>query len=114
MWSVPSLLRLSSHWRTMWCRERPVSLGPPPAGMQTLVARSSSSRRLAIVSPSISSDPPGIDVGGVEEVDTCVQAHLDLPPRPGDVGRADLAESAPPPEGHRAEGQRRDEQARAS
>ena len=52
--------------------------------------------------------------GGVEEVDPGVQAHVHLPPRPGDVRGADLAEATLPPEGHRAEGQAGDVQTRAS
>src|ERR1700733_9449525 len=58
MWSVRSRRRLASQPETMWCRERPASLGPPPMAIRTLVATSTSSRRPARTSPAISSASP--------------------------------------------------------
>ena len=63
----------------------------------------------------ISSDRPGrVDVGGVDEVDAGVEAHVDLARRAGGVGVADRGEVAAPAEGHGAEREDGDAQAGAS
>ena len=81
---------------------------PPPA-CATFVARSSSSRRPGDrLAEYLLGLAVGVHVGGVEEVDAGVEAHVHLPGRAGDVGVADHAEIAAPTEGHRAEGQGRD------
>src|SRR4051795_290097 len=58
MWSVFSRCRLASQARTMWCRERPPSLGPGPMSPRTFVAIRTSSRSLPSASPRICSDRP--------------------------------------------------------
>jgi hypothetical protein len=54
----------------------------------------------------------GIDVGGVDEVDAGVEAHVDLAPRALDVRAPDVGELAAPAEGHRPQGERRDLESR--
>src|SRR4051794_6635297 len=58
MWSVPSRRREFSTSRTIQRREPPRELGSSPIGMKNLVARTTSSRRPASASPTISSDTP--------------------------------------------------------
>ncbi len=55
--------------------------------------------------------PARVHVGGVDEVDTAVEAEVDLAGRARDVGRADGGEVVAAAEGHRAERERGDSQA---
>ena len=56
----------------------------------------------------------GVDVGGVDQVDAGVEAHVDLAARAVDVRGADVGELAAAAEGHRAEGERGDAEAGAA
>ena len=47
----------------------------------------------------------GVDVGGVDQVDARLEAHVDLAGRAFDVGRADVGELVAAAEGHGAEGE---------
>ena len=58
--------------------------------------------------------PAGVDVGGVDEVDPGLQAHVDLPSGLVHIGRADAGEPAAAAERHRAHGERGDPQARTA
>ncbi len=53
-------------------------------------------------------DAARVDVGGVDDVDTGVQAAIDEKPRAAPVGGSDLLEVSAATEGHRAQGERRD------
>ncbi len=54
----------------------------------------------------------GVDVGGIDEVDPGVQAHIHLPPGLGHVGRPDVFEWPAAAERHRAHGEHGNPQAR--
>jgi hypothetical protein len=43
-----------------------------------------------------------VDIGGVDQVDPRVQAHVHLAPGLVDIGRTDVRETASPAERHRA------------
>jgi hypothetical protein len=56
----------------------------------------------------------GVDVGGVDEVDPGLQAHVDLPSGLVHAGRPDAGEPAAAAERHRAHGEHGDPQARTA
>ena len=55
--------------------------------------------------------PAGVDVGGVDEVDSGLQAHVYLPSSLVHVGRPDAGEPSAAAERHRAHGEHGDPQA---
>jgi len=55
-----------------------------------------------------------IDIGGVDKVDAGIEAHVDLAPGCWKIDRSERLRRVVSPEGHRAQGQRRDLQARST
>ena len=109
---MPSRFRLASQAAIRCCRDSPASLGPSPIFIRALVVTST---ELRLPSSACAEDllrhAPGIDVGGVEQVDAGLDAAVDQPLRPGEVGLAGLGEHPLAAEGHGAEGQDGDTQA---
>jgi hypothetical protein len=106
MWSVRRRRRLASQPVMMWCRDSPASLGPSPhrhphlGGQQYPVPAA-----VEHLADDLLGQAAGVDVGGVDEVDPGVQAHVHLPPGLVCAGRPDVGKVAPPAERHCAHGE---------